>query len=195
MTSPAAQRNRGPIAEVLTRHLPEQGLVLEVASGAGEHVVHFAERWPLLRWQPSDPEPGHRASIAAWTRHHGLTNVREPLALDVRDEAWPIAYADAMLCINMIHIAPWACCEALLAGAAARLPVGAPLVLYGPYTIAGEHTAESNERFDASLRARCAEWGIRDLDELRHAAEQEGLLLDERVSMPANNQTVILRRR
>jgi hypothetical protein len=192
--APATERNRGPILAVLERVLPARGLVLEIASGTGEHAVAFAERLPGLVIQPSDGDPDALASIEAWRRHAGLANVRAPLALDVHARPWPLAEApDAILCCNMIHIAPWSACLALLDGAASWLAPGKPLVLYGPFREGGVHTAPSNEVFDASLRERDARWGVRDQDEVAAEAAARGLRLDEVVAMPANNRTLVFR--
>jgi len=187
-------RNREPILEVLARVLPASGLVLEVASGTGEHAVFLAGKLPHLVFQPTEPGERNRASIAAWREHAALDNLRPPLALDAIDERWPIAHADAVLCINMIHIAPWDACLGLLAGAAGVLPPGGALVLYGPFRRGGRHTSPSNEAFDASLREKDPAWGVRDLDEVVAAAAPRGLALDEAVDMPSNNLTVVLRR-
>jgi SAM-dependent methyltransferase len=191
--APATQRNREPIAEVLTRVLPAAGLVLEVASGTGEHAAFFAARLPHLIFQPSDLDAENLASIAAWRDHVALANLRMPVALDAAAARWPVEHADVVLCINMIHIAPWAACRGLLAGAARVLPPGGPLVLYGPFRRGGYHTSASNEAFDASLRARDRSWGVRDADEVVAAAA--GFDLGELVDMPSNNLTVVLRRR
>lgn len=191
--APAAERNATPILEVLRRVLPDRGLVLEIASGTGQHAAHVARALPALTWQPSDPDPDARASIAAWCAEVALPNLRPPLALDVT-RPWPIDAADAIVCINMVHIAPWTAALALLAGAAARLPAGGPLYLYGPYRFDGV-TAPSNEAFDASLRARDPAWGVRDVRDLEAAAAAQGLALVETVAMPANNHSLIFRRR
>lgn len=190
---PATTRNRGPILEVLRRVLPPTGVVLEVASGSGQHAEHFARHLPGLIWQPSDMEAQHRVSIAAWCE--GVANVRPPLALDVHQQPWPIAAADAVFCANMIHIAPWSAALALLEGAARVLgrDGGAPLVLYGPFRVGGAHTAPSNEAFDQSLRSRDASWGVRDLDEVTACAAAHGLVHDETIAMPANNLSVVYR--
>jgi SAM-dependent methyltransferase len=194
LTAPAAERNKDPILDVLRRVLPPRGVVLEVASGTGQHAVHMAVALPGLVWQPSDPDPDARASISAWIEETGAANVLPPLALDVRSVPWPIARADAVVCINMIHIAPWTAAEHLVAGAGRILGPGAPLVLYGPYRRNGRHTAASNEAFDADLRRRNPDWGVRDLEAVAALAAENGLALAEVVEMPANNLTVVLRR-
>lgn len=190
----AAARNQDPILAVLREVLPAEGLVLEIAAGTGQHAAHFSRALPGLTWQPTDPSDEALASIEAWRRALGPPNLRAPLRLDVR-EPWPVDRADAVYACNLIHISPWDCTLALLSGAAAVLPVGAPLVLYGPYRRAGAHTAPSNEAFDASLRARDPAWGVRDLDTVVAEALPRGLALDRVVEMPANNLTVVLRRR
>ncbi len=190
--APATQRNREPILEVLRRTLPSQGTVLEVASGTGEHAAFFAPQFPRLAWQPSDADPASRVSIAAWTA--GIDTVRPPLALDAASSAWPLSAADAVLCINMIHIAPWPATEGLVAGAARILPAGGLLFLYGPYKRDGRHTAPSNAAFDASLRARDPAWGVRDLGDVSALAAKAGFNLAEVVEMPANNLSVLFRR-
>ncbi len=193
--APATQRNREPILAVLRRVLPERGLALEVASGSGEHAVAFAESFPALRFQPSDPDRAARASIAAWRDEASLPNLLAPIALDVHTRPWPLdTEPDAILCINMIHIAPWTACLALLDGASERLVPGAPLVLYGPFREEGRHTAESNAAFDASLRERDPSWGVRDLEDVAEEASARGFALEEVVTMPANNRTVVFRR-
>ena len=198
LASPAAERNAAPIAQVLAGVLPagtsSPGLVLEVASGSGQHVAHFARAFPALTWQPTDREPRHRASIAAWREEAALPNLLAPLELDVM-HPWPVARADAMLCINMVHISPWAATLALFAGAARVLPDGAPLYLYGPYRRRGVATAQSNEAFDADLRARDPAWGLRDLDEVAGVARDAGFECVDVVAMPANNLSVIFHRR
>ncbi|NOG72747.1 DUF938 domain-containing protein [Roseicella sp. DB1501] len=193
--APATQRNRDPILAVLRHALPAAGLVLEVSSGSGEHAVHFAAALPGLTWQPSDPDPAARASIAAWAAEARLPNLRPPLALDAAAEQWPIDRADAVVCINMIHIAPWAAGLGLLRGAARRLPSGGPLILYGPYRQGGRHTAPSNAAFDAGLRAQDPAWGVRDLEAVAEAAAVAGFGAPEVVAMPANNLTLVFRRR
>tara|TARA_R110002020_G_scaffold26460_8_gene85474 strand:+ start:3985 stop:4599 length:615 start_codon:yes stop_codon:yes gene_type:complete len=194
LDAPAAARNRDPILDVLRRVLPDTGLVLEIASGTGQHVVHFARALPALDWQPSEPDAGGRRSIAAWSAADGLANVRAPLGLDVIGGNWPIDAADAIVCINMIHIAPWAATLALMSGAGRILPAGGPLVLYGPFRRHGINAAPSNDRFDIDLKIRNAAWGIRDIADVTAEAEAAGLRLDEVVEMPANNLTVVFRK-
>ncbi len=193
-SAPAAMRNRQPILDVLRQVLPASGKVLEVASGTGEHAVFFARALPDLEWQPSDPSPQACESIAAWTEIEGLGNVLPPLALDAASASWPIAGADALVCINMIHISPWSATEGLLRGGAALLPPGAPLVLYGPYRRTGRELEPSNEAFDRDLRQRNPEWGLRLLDEVADCASGHGLQLDRVTEMPANNLTVVFRK-
>lgn len=192
--APATLRNRDAIAAVLAEWLPPTGTVLEVASGSGEHVVHFAAAFSALHWQPSDPDPAGLVSIAAWSADAGLPNIAAPLALDAAAVEWPIDRADAMLCINMVHISPWASTLGLLAGAARLLAPGAPLILYGPYVEQDVPTVESNPAFDASLRARDPAWGLRDLDTVKAAAMAAGLAFTERRAMPANNLMLLFRR-
>jgi hypothetical protein len=191
--APATARNREPIAAVLAETLPATGLVLEVASGSGEHCAWFAERFAALDWQPSDPDEEARASIAAWCE--GLANIRPPLALDAAARDWPIDAADALLCINMVHISPWQATLGLMAGAARVLPSGAPLLLYGPYRRAEVATAPSNEAFDESLKARNPAWGLRWLDDVTAAAGAAGLAFERLVEMPANNLILVYRRK
>lgn len=190
-SSPAALRNRQPILEVLERVLPPRGLVLGIAEGSGEHVSYFAPRLPSLEWQPTDRDPDALASIAAHVE--GLASVRAPLALDVRDETWPVERCDAIVCINMIHASPWESALGLLRGAARVLAPGGPLVLYGAYRIGGT-TAPSNVEFDAWLKARDPRWGVRDLERVIEAAGERGLAHEETIAMPANNHVVVLRR-
>ncbi|MDJ0388009.1 DUF938 domain-containing protein [Roseomonas sp. E05] len=193
-SAPAALRNRGPILEVLREQLGDSGLLLEVASGTGEHALHIAAA--LRGWiiQPSDPDPSARASIDAWAQEAELPNLLPALALDASAAEWPIAAADAVLCINMIHIAPWHATLGLLAGAARILPAGAPLVLYGPYRQQDVPLAESNAEFDRSLRERNPEWGLRELETVTEAARAAGFTAGPVVPMPANNLTVVFRR-
>lgn len=189
--APATLRNRGAIAEVLRGVLRPGGLILEVASGSGEHVAYFAEEFAALDWQPTDPDPTALASIAAWSE--GLANVRPPMRLDAAAAVWPVAQADAILCINMVHIAPWEATIGLVAGAARLLSPGAPLILYGPFRRAGVPTAESNQAFDQSLKSRDPRWGLRDVQAVVQAAS--GFALDSLIEMPANNLILVLRRR
>ena len=192
--SPAVARNREPILTVLRRALPRTGVVLEIASGSGEHAVHFARALPSLLWQPSDPDPEARASIAAWRAVEGVTNLLSPLDLDAARLPWPLARAEAVVCCNMIHIAPWEASEGLLAGAGAVLASGSILLLYGPFRRGGAHTAPSNAAFDASLRARDPARGVRDLEQVERSAATAGLALRDIIGMPANNLCVIFER-
>ncbi|GLI92387.1 DUF938 domain-containing protein [Methylocystis echinoides] len=194
LSSAAAIRNRGPILDVLRAVLPKQGLVLEVASGSGEHIVHFAAGLPDLTFAPSDPSPNARDSIAAWTACSGVGNVRPPLALDAAGPSWPIEQVDALICINMVHISPWAATEGLFRNAGRILPAGAPLYLYGPYRMGGAHTAASNAQFDAGLRVQNPAWGVRDLEAVAELARESGFDGPEVVGMPANNLSLIFRR-
>ncbi len=193
-TSPAAQRNLPAIAGVLAEVLPASGRALEIASGSGEHAVGFAAAFPGLTWQPSDADPEALASIDAWAADAGLANMRPALALDARAWPWPVTEVDAIVCINMIHIAPWDACLGLMRGAGALLGPGAPLVVYGPMKIAGEHTASSNADFDVSLRSRDPAWGVRALEAVAAAARDCGLELERTVAMPANNFSLVFRR-
>jgi len=190
--APATLRNREPIAAVLAEALPARGLVLEVASGSGEHAAFFAERFPALTWQPSDPDGDSLASIVDWCA--GLANVLPPLALDAAEANWPVAAADAILCVNMVHISPWEATLGLMAGAGRLLAAGAPLILYGPYRQRDVPTAESNEAFDVSLKSRNPAWGLRHVEDVSAAAAERGLLLERIVAMPANNLSLVFRR-
>ena len=192
--APATQRNSAPIIDVLRRVLPPKGLALMIAEGAGEHAVHFARAFPALTFQPTDPDASARASIAAWIAYEGLPNVLPPLALDAIEDDWPVASADSVLCINMIHIAPWAATEGLMRGAARLLGQGAPLYLYGPYKRGGQHTAPSNENFEQWLKNQNAEWGVRDLADVAECAGRNGFSGPEVYAMPANNLSVVFRK-
>jgi SAM-dependent methyltransferase len=193
--APSAARNRDPIWAVLRSELPARGLVLEVASGSGEHTVHFAElAGPSLVFQPSDPDPQARASIDAWAAASGQPNILPAIALDAGADVWPIARADAVVCINMIHIAPWASAMGLVHGAARVLPPGGLLFLYGPYKRDGGHTAPSNAAFDADLRRRNPAWGVRDLEAVTDLATAAGFAAPAIATMPANNLCVLFRR-
>jgi len=192
--APATLRNRDPILDVLKRVLPQAGLVLEVASGSGEHACYFAQALENLTWQPSAIDADSRASIRAWAKESGCENILSPLHLDVLDEPWPIDHAAAIICNNMIHISPWVVTMALMAGAGRTLKAGGVLYLYGPYKIAGAHTAPSNQAFDENLRGRDPAWGIRDLDDVIAAAAANSLTHMETLAMPANNQSVVFKR-
>ena len=192
--APATARNRDPILDVLRGVLPTRGIVLEIASGSGEHAVHFARALPGLDFQPSDPDPDALASITAWSAESGLPNLRPPLLLDAAATSWPAEAADAILCINLIHISPWRATEGLMAGAARLLAPGAPLILYGPYRRDGVPTAPSNEAFDESLRARDPAWGLRQLEDVAVLAESAGFGPPAIFEMPANNLSVVFRR-
>jgi hypothetical protein len=192
--APATLRNREAIATVLADWLPPAGRVLEVASGSGEHVVHFAAAFPHLDWQPSDPDPDALTSIAAWSGEAAHANIAPPLCLDAAAGGWPIGYADALLCINMVHISPWEATLGLFAGGARLLRSGAPLILYGAYVEPDVPTAPSNLTFDANLRARNPAWGLRNLDDVKAAAADAGFLFAERRVMPANNLMLLFRR-
>lgn len=192
--APATERNREPILEVLSPLLPEGTLVLEVASGTGQHAAFFAGALPGVVWQPTDLDPENRASIEAYRAEAGLPNLRAPLALDATAERWPVERAGALVCINMIHIAPWAACEGLVRGAARILAPGGVLFFYGPFRIAGASFAPSNEAFDASLRGRDPEWGVRALDDVTALCSAQGFRREAVVAMPANNHSVVFRR-
>lgn len=194
LTHPSAERNKQPIAEVLASVLPSAGVVLEIASGTGQHAEHFARTFPSLDWQPSEPDGEMHAALAERVSAARLPNLKAPLAFDVHEPTAPLGRAAAVLCINMIHIAPWSACEALFKHAKALLDPGAPLVLYGPFMRDGVHTAQSNAAFDASLRAREASWGVRDLGDVDGFARLNGLALQVTIAMPANNFAVVWRR-
>ena len=194
-SAPAALRNRDPIAEVLGEWLSSSGLVLEIASGTGEHATHFAERFPGLDWQPSDIHPDALESIAAWREQSGLPNIRTPLTLDAGSADWPIDRADAVLSINMVHISPWTSALGLIEGSARLLATGAPLILYGPWLKSDVPTVQSNLDFDADLKRRDPEWGLRKVEDFAAAAEERGLWLIETRPMPANNMMLLFHRR
>jgi len=191
---PATERNRDSIVSVLRRVLPQSGLILEVASGSGEHAAHLATVFQNLVWQPSDRDPELLDSIAAHADASGAANILRPLVLDVAAHPWPIDRAAAVLCINMIHISPWSACQMLLKGAGALLAEGGVLYLYGPYKRRGRHTAPTNAAFDASLRQQNPAWGLRAVEDVESEARQYGLRLEEIVDMPANNFSLILRK-
>ena len=193
--APAVARNSGPIAEVLAKELPESGLVLEVASGTGEHAVFMARRFPTITWQPTDPDPAALESIAAWAQHAGMANLLPGRHLDASLPDWPVVRADALVCINMVHISPWAATEGLFAGARRVLGEDPPLILYGPYLETGVETAPSNLAFDESLRTRNPAWGIRRVEDIDAVATRTGFSRSARYAMPANNLTLVYRRR
>jgi hypothetical protein len=192
--APAAERNKEAIAEVLAEVLPAAGLVLEVASGTGQHAAFFAGRFPALTWQPSDRDDAELASIAAHRAEAGLANLEAPVRLDVTGE-WPLAHAAAVVCINMIHIAPWAVCEGLMRGAGRLLTARAPLVLYGPFRFDGAFSAPSNADFDRRLRAQDAAWGVRDVSDVTRLALEAGFERERVVVRPANNHVIVFRLR
>lgn len=193
---PATARNRNAIAEVLETFLPMSGTVLEIGSGSGEHVIYFAERFNTLTWQPSDPDANHRKSIQAWIRAGSIVrkNILPPLSIDISASRLPPLRADTIICINVIHISPWKTTRGLLRNAAKLLPKGGNLYLYGPYKINGEHTAPSNQAFDSSLKAQNRSWGVRELEQVLEEANRNGLHLIRNIGMPANNQSIILRK-
>ena len=192
--APATVRNRDFILDVLREVLPVTGAILEIASGSGEHVVHFARNFPRLVFQPSDPEPDALLSVAAWMKAAEVTNVRAPIVLDASRSSWPIASADGIICINMVHISPWDASVGLIRGAAAILPPGSPLYLYGPYKRKGFATAPSNEAFDRNLRDRNPIWGLRDLEAIAAIAQSAGFSIPDITEMPANNLSIVFRR-
>jgi SAM-dependent methyltransferase len=193
--APATARNREPLAAVLREALPATGTVLEVASGTGEHSAYFARLFPHLLWQPSDADPDAIESIEAWQADSDAANLLPPVFLDAAGESWPVDRADAILCVNMVHISPWSATSGLMRGAGRLLRPGAPLLLYGPYRRADVATAPSNEAFDHSLRSRNAAWGLRDLADVAAEAELNGLRFERLFEMPANNVTVLFRRK
>ena len=194
-STPTAERNKGPILDVLARVLPRRGLVLEIASGTGQHVMHFAKALSDLTWQPSDPDAELRNSIALRVREEQRANVKSPVDLDVAKLPWPLQAADAVLAINLIHVAPWPATLALFEGAKALLSTEHVLFLYGPYRRFGHHTSESNAQFDSDLRAQNSEWGLRDLEAVSEVAARAGFALAEIVEMPANNFSLVFKRR
>lgn len=198
-TAAAAERNRAPILEILLPLLPANGCILEVASGPGVHLVAFAEARPDLSWQPSDPDPAARASIAAWTDERGLAKVAPPLDLDVTRPDWPDQAGedggfDGLVIVNLLHVAPWAACAGLMAGAARLLAPGGFLFVYGPFTRDGRHNSEGNRQFDRALRASDPALGLRDLNDVAAAAAEQGLALEAVVDMPANNRSLVFRK-
>ncbi len=208
--APATERNRQPILKVLQQVLPPSGVVLEVASGTGEHAVFLGPRLSPRYWLPSDADPSARASITAWRDHHPCDQIAAPVALDAQDPIWPVETMaqrlalnlpwapdipiTAIVNINMIHIAPWIACLGLIAGAHRILAPGGILYLYGPFKRSGRHTAPSNAQFDQMLKGQDPEWGVRDLDEVEKVAAKQGLILEKVIQMPANNLSVIFQR-
>lgn len=192
--APSTLRNRDPILNVLKRILPKKGLVLEVASGSGEHASYFSQHLSGLTWQPSAMDSINRASIRAWAKDSVSKNLLDPVDLDVLNQLWPVEKADAIVCTNMVHISPWRVSIALMAGAGRILRAGGILYLYGPYKINGAHTSSSNQTFDENLRSRDPEWGIREVEDVIAEAAVHGLIHAETVAMPANNQSVIFTR-
>lgn len=194
--APATLRNRAPILAVLRDILPERGAVLEVGAGSGEHAAAFATALPNVTWQPTDPEPENLASIAAWAAETAAPGLRPPLPLDLLDPAWPEAAGgpfDAVVAVNVLHIAPWAACRGLMAGAARVLAPGGIVYLYGPFAVDGRHTAPSNAAFDQGLRAGDPAAGIRDLTDVADLAARHRLVLTHRIAMPANNLSLVFR--
>lgn len=194
ITAPAVARNKEPILEALRGVLPESGTILEIASGSGEHVIHFAAHFPALTFQPTDPDDRAVNSIEAWVKDSALENIQPPLRFDVMQAKWPFKKLDGLICINMIHISPWRATEALMRGASASLRSGAPLYLYGPYRRRGVPTAPGNEAFDTSLRSRNIEWGLRNLEIVAVLAQSVGFSKPTVTEMPANNLSVVFRR-
>ena len=193
--APATGRNSAPIADVLARELPVHGKILEIASGTGEHALFFARRFPQLEWQPSDRDGGTLASIAAWREESGAGNMQEPLVLDASSDDWPVEQADAVLCVNMVHISPWKATEGLMRGAGRILTSDAPLILYGPYRERDVQTAQSNEDFELWLKQRDERFGLRYIEDVDALAERNGLHRTGRYEMPANNLTLVYRKR
>lgn len=192
--APAALRNRDPILNVLRQILPPKGLVLEVASGTGEHIVHFAHHLANLEWQPSDPSALARESIAAWIEAERLANIQPPIELDAAQDTWPVDQVAAILCINMVHISPWEATVGLIRGAGRILHPGGTLYLYGPYRRSGQPLEPSNAAFDRDLRKRDTRWGLRKLDDIIQCATDHGLIFEQSIDMPANNLSVIFRK-
>lgn len=197
LTAPAARRNQVPILEVIQRFVPEKGLIVEVASGTGEHAVFFARNFPTIFWQPTDIEPRSLESISAWKDEAKLHNLHPPKYLNVleqpeREEEFHLI--DMLVCINMIHISPWESTLGLMQFAGQSLAHGGFLFLYGPYKFNGRHTAPSNEAFDLSLKNRNPSWGVRDLEDVKEVAKSHHLDFMEHFSMPANNYSVVFKK-
>jgi hypothetical protein len=192
--APATVRNRDFILDVLRDVLPMTGVILEIASGSGEHIVHFARNLPNLVFHPSHPDPDNLLSVATWVKAADVANVRAPIVLDASKSPWPVASADGIICINMVHISPWDATVGLIKGAAAILPPGSPLYLYGPYKRKGFAMAPSNQAFDQNLRDRNPTWGLRDLEAVAAIAQSVGFSVPTIIEMPANNLSVVFRR-
>lgn len=191
--SPAAERNREPIRQVLAERLPATGQLLEIASGLGQHAVYLAASFPGWSWQPSEPDGQARETLARRVAAAGLPSLREPVPLDVEQADWGVGSVDAILCVNLIHVAPWSATQALMVGASRRLRAGGWLFVYAPFRMGGQHTAASNERFDADLRARDSRWGVRDLADVSAQANDAGVAVSETIAMPANNHVAVYR--
>jgi SAM-dependent methyltransferase len=191
-TAPATERNRDAITGVLKGHLPSQGTVLEIASGTGEHIIHFAQQFPNLTWQPSDSDPLAIASIAAWRAESSADNLLAPVQLDAATD-WPVQDLSAILCINMVHISPWEATRGLLRNAGRRLPKGGLLYLYGPFRRQDRETSASNEEFDRNLKSRNSQWGLRFVEDVAQEASPYDLHLSEIIEMPANNLSLLFR--
>lgn len=192
--APATERNREPIRNVLEAELPDSGLMLEIASGTGEHAVYLSRAFAQWQWQPTDPDPDALASIAAWREEGGAENLLAPLQLDASSPDWPVSHADAILCVNMTHISPPAASEGLFAAAGQLLQTGAPLLIYGPFLEADVETTRSNLGFDASLKSRDPSWGLRDVAWIDELAKRNGLTRSARHAMPANNLVLVYRK-
>ncbi|MGB0646165.1 MAG: DUF938 domain-containing protein [Bradymonadia bacterium] len=192
--APAAERNKVVITAAISSILPETGLVLELASGTGQHVVHFAEHFPELEWQPSDVSLGACASISAYMSASSATNIKPPIELDVERDRWPVARVDAILAINLVHIAPWSVTSSLFREATGHLTESGVLIMYGPYQLFGHYHAPSNRAFDARLRSENPEWGVRDVRDIVMTAAQHGFVLNALLPMPANNHILVFRR-
>lgn len=193
--APATERNREAILSVLKSILPKQGKVLEIASGTGEHITFWAPHFPNITWQPSDPDPMHLASIEGWIAQLPAANILPPIQIDVTNQTWSIDSVEVILCVNMIHIAPWEACLGLFRGAQSLLSKGGLLYLYGPFKQQGKHTAPSNEAFDLSLRAQDPSWGVRDLEAVIDSAQKHDLHVQQVIPMPANNLSVMFYKR